>query len=289
LHKIEAIYDAYLDKLQEEREKKNKEYKKWFSGSSAGSCYKKQWYKLNGYEPEPFTPRIKRLLRVGTILHKDFEDAIKWHYSNGESDGNTWVDSYTEHEIKIPEINVVGHLDHCTVVRNTTTKVDVYIGDLKTIASYGWTSKFGREAKKRGINVHSTLGHYELQVGTYALGMLLQIAPETFKPMLDVPQMFDKIDEFENDITLNIIWYNKNNSDVNVTQIPNEAIGAALSYWIDLNEFIDDDADPECELDIADIAPEGAIGVPMMDWGYDAKGVPKECNYCQFKKICRGS
>ena len=280
MQNLETIYDAYLDRLQEERKKKNKKYKEWFSGSSAGSCYKKQWYKLRGYEPEPFDARTKRLLRLGTIVHKDFENAIEEHSRNGGSDGNTWVDTYTEHEIKIPEINVIGHLDHCVIVRNTTTKVDMYVGDLKTLASYSWTKKFGRDAKKRGINVHAILGHYELQVGTYALGMLLQIAPETFKPMLDVPQMLDKIDEFENDVTLNIIWYNKNDSRMNVTQIPNEAIGAALAYWLDLNEFIDADSDLECELDIADIAPGGAVGVPMMDW---------ECNYCQFSKVCRGS
>ena len=43
---LERIYDVYLDKLQEKREEDNKEYKEWFGGSSAGSCYKKQLYKI---------------------------------------------------------------------------------------------------------------------------------------------------------------------------------------------------------------------------------------------------
>jgi hypothetical protein len=74
---LETIYDNYLDRLQEEREEKHKEFKKWFSASTAGSCYKKQWYKLNEFEAEPFDIRTKRLLRLGTIVHKDFEEALK--------------------------------------------------------------------------------------------------------------------------------------------------------------------------------------------------------------------
>ena len=266
---LETIYDAYLDRLQEERENEHKKYKEWFSGSSAGSCYKKQWYKLREYEPKPFDARTKRLLRLGTIVHKDFEDAIIEHAYLARTE------VYTEHEVKIPELKVIGHLDHCVVIKDNN-KVDIYVGDLKTLASYSWTKKFGRDAKKRGINVHSILGHYELQVGTYALGMLLQIAPETFEPMLEKPAMFDSIDDFENDITLKIVWYNKNDSRMNITQIPNEAIKTALVYWQDLNDFIE-----ECSDDIiCDIPPGGGVGIPMMDW---------ECNYCQFSKICKGS
>ena len=268
---LETIYDAYLDRLQEEREEKHKDYKEWFSGSSAGSCYKKQWYKLWGYEPEPFDPRTKRLLRLGTIVHKDFEDAII-EYAYKER-----TEVLTEHEIKIPELKVIGHLDHCVVVKNKDM-MDIYVGDLKTLASYSWTKKFGRDAKKRGINVHANFGHYELQVGTYALGMLLQTAPDMFKPMLDDPAMFDYIDDFCDDISLNIVWYNKNDSRMNVTRIPNDAIGAALAYWLALNEFVHGDVWDD--KDIANIPPNGALGVPMMDW---------ECNYCQFSKICKGS
>ena len=68
---LETIYDAYLDKLQEERKEKYKEYEEWFSGSSAGSCYKKQWYKVCDFEAEPFDIKTKRLLRLGTIIFGD--------------------------------------------------------------------------------------------------------------------------------------------------------------------------------------------------------------------------
>ena len=142
---LETIYDDYLERLQEERKEKYKEYEEWFSGSSAGSCYKKQWYKVNGFEPEPFDLRTKRLLRLGTIVHKDIENAIS------EAEPAEGVTVYLEHEIKLPELNVVGHLDHCLVRKDGDT-VELYISDLKTIASYSWTLKFGREAKKKSIN-----------------------------------------------------------------------------------------------------------------------------------------
>ena len=43
-----------------------------------------------------------------------------------------------------------------------------------------------------------------------------------------------------------------------------------------LNDFIDETPDDE----IYAIPPDGAVGVPMQSW---------ECNYCQYKLICKGS
>ena len=113
---LERIYDVYLDKLQEKREEDNKEYKEWFGGSSAGSCYKKQWYKISGAEPSPFDARTKRLLRLGTIVHKDIlEEAIDyWKEEYREIDPDQYT-IYTEWEVKIPEFKVIGHLDNCLV------------------------------------------------------------------------------------------------------------------------------------------------------------------------------
>ena len=246
---LETIYDDYLERLQEERKEKYKEYEEWFSGSSAGSCYKKQWYKVNGFEPEPFDLRTKRLLRLGTIVHKDIENAIS------EAEPAEGVTVYLEHEIKLPEFNVVGHLDHCLVRKDGDT-VELYISDLKTIASYSWTLKFGREAKKKSINSTPYIGHYELQVATYALGMIRELSLENM------------------DVSLNIVYYNKNDSKLKTVNIPVEALDAATAYWTDLNRFIKED-----DL-IETIPPNGVVGVPMQEW---------ECRYCQYSKICKGS
>ena len=116
---LERIYDVYLDKLQKKREEDNKEYKEWFGGSSAGSCYKKQLYKITDVEAAPFDTRTKRLLRLGTIVHKDIlEEAIDyWKEEHREIDPDEY-DVYTEHEIKIPEFHVIGHLDNCIVEKH---------------------------------------------------------------------------------------------------------------------------------------------------------------------------
>ena len=152
---LETIYDDYLERLQEERKELYKGYERWFSGSSAGSCYKKQWYKINTYEAEPFDARTKRLLRLGTIVHTDFEKAIQ------EAEPQDNVKVLLDHEVKIPELNIIGHLDHC-LLRNDGKNTEIYISDLKTLAQYSWTSKFGRNAKKASINSEQqSFGHYE--------------------------------------------------------------------------------------------------------------------------------
>jgi len=269
---LERIYDVYLDMLQKKREEDNKEYSNWFGGSSAGSCYKKQWYKINNTEATPFDIRTKRLLRLGTIVHKDIlEEAIDyWKEEYREVDPDQY-DIYTEHEIKIPEFHVIGHLDNCIVEKNEDGTYFITVADLKTLASYSWTKKFGREAKKRGINAHYTMGHYELQTATYALGMLKQY--DMIGNLNDLTSIND-VREISSKVKLNIVWYNKNDSRLKVTEIPSQpALEAAVSYWQDLIEFIEDDAD------IQNIQPKTAIGVPMQDW---------ECNYCQYSIICKG-
>ena len=270
---LERIYDVYLDKLQEKREEDNKEYKEWFGGSSAGSCYKKQWYKISGAEPSPFDARTKRLLRLGTIVHKDIlEEAIDyWKEEYREIDPDQYT-IYTEHEITIPEFKIIGHLDNCLVEKTEDGRYYINIADLKTLAAYSWTKKFGREAKKKGINVHYTMGHYELQTATYALGMLKQY---NMVGDLNSRKSVSDVRKVSNMVKLNILWYNKNDSRLKITEIPADvALEAAVLYWQDLSDFIEEDSG------ISEIEPNQAIGVPMQDW---------ECNYCQYKLICKGS
>ena len=82
------------------------------------------------------------------------------------------------------------------------------------------------------------------------------------------------IREISSKVKLNIVWYNKNDSRLKVTEIPSQpALEAAVSYWQDLIDFTEDDAD------IQSIQPNTAIGVPMQSW---------ECNYCQYSIICKG-
>jgi hypothetical protein len=44
---IPKIYNNYLQKKSVENREKYKEYKDWFSASSAGSCFRKQIHRLH--------------------------------------------------------------------------------------------------------------------------------------------------------------------------------------------------------------------------------------------------
>ena len=127
------------------------------------------------------------------------------------------------------------------------------------------------------------MGGYELQVGTYALGMLKNMGLITD---LTSPLVQSQVNELSKKIKLYILWYNKNDSNMKRTEVPSaEALELAIAYWQDLNDFINETSDN----DIFDIAPNGAIGVPNQPWGIDKRtGKPKECNYCQYSITCKG-
>ena len=52
-----------------------------------------------------------RLLRLGTLVHADFEEALKEFDIEERVDKPDEVQVLTEHRIEIPELMVVGHLD----------------------------------------------------------------------------------------------------------------------------------------------------------------------------------
>ena len=205
---------------------------------------------------------LNLLGKVSKASHADVEKALS------EAEPEDDVEVFLEHEIKIPEFNVVGHLDHC-FVRRDGENIEMYVSDLKTLAAFSWTSKFGRKAKKQSINMIPTFGHYELQVATYALGMLKSIMPEL--PLFNTTDINYEVDNIKNNISINIVWYNKNDSKMKTVEIHTDALHAAIAYWNDLNEFISE------EKNIESIPPDGAVGIPMQGW---------ECKYCQYKKHC---
>ena len=174
---IEKVYSDYLDLEGKKNRKKYTKYKGWFSASAAGSCYRKQLYRKNGVEETPFDDRVKRLLRLGTIVHTDIEKAIKRFVSHTDITYKV----YTEHRVELPEVNVVGHLDIATQIDD---KLHVY--DVKTCASYKWRKKFGRNPEHGGGD------NYKLQIGTYAMGLGNELEIQ--------------------DVDMSLLWYNKDTS-----------------------------------------------------------------------------
>ena len=74
---IPKIYNEYLQRKSVENRKKYEKYKGWFSASSAGSCYRKQLHRRQDLELEPMDEKSASLLRLGTLVHAEFEEALK--------------------------------------------------------------------------------------------------------------------------------------------------------------------------------------------------------------------
>jgi CRISPR/Cas system-associated exonuclease Cas4 (RecB family) len=230
---IEKLYNSYL------KDQKYVKKEGHFSASSAGKCYREQYYIINNYEQTDFDDRVRRLLRLGTIVHKDFETAI-----NDKKDQlETTTDLLTEYEIIIPELKIVGHLD-IALVNHKEKRVDIY--DLKTTGGYKWRLLFGRKPDPNPSFM------YELQIGTYAIGLM------------------NKYDNYN--YTLSLIYYNKDTSAMKV--VKKEAthwIDKALEYWTDLNETLDNIDNDK------DLLPGGSMGTPMYDWQCRYCGFKEHC------------
>ena len=179
---IEKLYHSYL-KDQKYVKKEGK-----FSASSAGKCYREQYYIMNGYEQADYDSRVRRLLRLGTIVHKDFEIAL----NNKKDLLEKTTDLLTEYEVEIPELKVVGHLD-IALVNHKEKTIDIY--DLKTTGAYKWRVIFGRKPDPNPSFM------YEMQIGTYALGLM------------------NKYDNYT--YTLSLIYYNKDTSAMKIVKKDN--------------------------------------------------------------------
>ena len=276
---IKQIYTQFLDSKNDEYKKKHKGMEKSFSASSAGHCYKKHMFKITGAPQKEIEARSQRILRLGTLVHQDFEDAIKHYINNGtdlyatstSGEGKSTVyytkvsgeqdkRFYVEHRIEIPEYNVVGHLDFAVADKNNK---DVYIYDYKTAASYKWSLKFGRKYKDKNPNFN-----YEMQLSTYLLGL---------------QKHFEEIDFQAESVQMSIIWYNKDTSRMREEIIQLDYVDMAKSYWEELNEWRKEveKQDPELknhESVNLTIPRFREVGVPFQDW---------ECKYCPYDHICK--
>ena len=190
---IEKLYNDYITfKNEENYQNRYSGKEKWYHGSGAGSCSRKLYYESVelAETTNPTDDRSNRVLRLGTIVHEDFElcfrklqgkqtleemkssDTI---YSNTiDSNNIDTIDSekenkekewkfYLEEEILIPEYNVRGFYD-LVAVSNIDGKV--FLIDFKTMASFSWSKKFGWKNKDKNPSMHQ-----ELQLATYGIAI----------------------------------------------------------------------------------------------------------------------
>jgi CRISPR/Cas system-associated exonuclease Cas4 (RecB family) len=162
----EILRDIWFKHIKKEEATKEEVPTDQYRASGAGSCYLKHLYRKEGREQ--LTDRESVLkLRIGTLLHKDLEAALK----NNE---NSFLDMvakvrkeepialHTEGRIRVPDNNVIGHYDICIEFKES---FDVL--DFKFVHDFYWKKLFGRKENRDPKAGHS----YELQSLTYARGL----------------------------------------------------------------------------------------------------------------------
>ena len=255
---IQDIYSDYIQSQNQEYKKIYEGHEEWFSASSVGQCYRKQWYRTHGTPEKEMGEGSLRLLRLGTVVHRDIEEGIRWAVEQGKTDN---IEIYLEETIKLPDLNVIGHLDIAYVKGPVDPKNTNYllrgeeeecaIYDLKTAKAYTWQRRFGHMKNR---DPHPSR-NYEMQVSTYALG---------FSDLRGI-----SID----DIDMYIIWYKKDDSAMKTIKVSPDYIQYALNYWIDLNETLADIVSPD------EMIPGEEPNVPVQNW---------ECSYCPYTNVCDG-
>ena len=225
-NKLISYYNSFLLKEQDNHREKYKEFEGWFSASTAGSCYKKQYFNVNGYDGTYPDEKSMRLMRLGTIVHKDIADAFENYREDIEAKG---FYLFVEHKVTLEELNVVGHLDLAIYDKNNYS---VDVTDIKTAHSYKWKKMFGRD-----IDRNPSVNYY-LQVATYGMGIAKELGIST------------------DNVNLSLTWYKKDDSSIKAQSIDNEWIEEARNYWNDLNVVLADDNEPTV----------GDNNTPVYDW-----------------------
>lgn len=223
---IEAIYHEYLQKENNLNREKYKEFEGWFSASTAGSCFKKSMFRREGVDEPEFDRRVMRLLRLGTVVHTDIQTAI----SDAWNSENDLFELFIEKQVKIPELNLVGHLD---LALHNRTSNQLKVWDIKTCAGYKWKMMFGRKPNPKGSP------GYNLQLGTYAYALSKELKTD--------------------DVEMALLWYNKDTSAVREQYVDNRWMDDAMDYWEELNSHTEDGIK-------ADEMVVGSYGIPMENW-----------------------
>tara|TARA_R100000808_G_scaffold17656_1_gene38960 strand:+ start:1080 stop:1832 length:753 start_codon:yes stop_codon:yes gene_type:complete len=195
------IYDAYIDqKNAENTEDRYKGREHWYGASSSGLCSRKLYYKhvMKAEETNEVQTDSKRLMRLGTIVHDDIQNAINNSINSSlKNTINNDIKYYIEEEIRIEELGVRGFYDLVSV----DDQVTLY--DFKTTSSYSFKQKFGRSGGNWSEN-------NMMQLGTYGYG---------------VKEQFGRLD------AMYLIYYNKDTSKIDYQPVPLTYVNKAYKYW----------------------------------------------------------
>ena len=252
---FEKIYHEYLLHLNELNRKERYEGNEgWYHASGAGFCSRKLYYE-SVEQVEPTNSPNKRSMRImglGTVIHNEIQDALIYYNNIYNNTNNKDINKdyiakdilhnfHTEGEIALPEYNVRGFYD--VVMEEKSEYGDnnhIRLYDIKTIGNFGYRQKFS----KKYVGEPSR-NHY-MQLATYGLA---------------VQKKFGALD------SMDLIYYNKDDSRMKKQNVPLEYLTKAKLYWKNINE-------------------EHKRGLPSFNLGTS----PTQnwmCGYCSFLDHCK--
>ena len=252
---FEKIYHSYLLHLNELNVGERYEGREsWYHATGAGFCSRKLYFE-SVEKAKPTNLPNKRSLRVmglGTSIHNDLQSSLLYYNNinkdniNKDKNSKDYISKYllhnfhTEGEIALPDLNVRGYYD--VVMEDCTdSKDDPYIRlyDFKTIGNWGYRSKFSK------TNAGEPSRNHYMQLATYGLA---------------VKEQFGNLD------SMDLIYYNKDDSRMKRQNVPLEYLLKARKYWYAINE-------------------EHSKGLPTVKLGTSPTQAWM-CGYCNFKDHC---
>ena len=256
---FEEIYHEYLNHKNEQNRKERYEgNESWYHASGAGFCSRKLYFEsVEKAKPtNPPNEKSMRVMRLGTILHEDIQNALIYYnnilynkdnnINNNTLLSNIAVDKRvnkfdTEGEIRLSSLNVRGFYDvllqNCSASGTDETN---RLYDIKTSSNWGFKQKFSK-----GTVLPSENRNHFLQVATYGLALK------------------EKLGSLE---SMSILYYNKDNSYIKEQIVPDVYLDKAKRYWYAINE-------------------EHKKGLPNFQHGV-SPAYNWCCGYCQFKDHC---
>ena len=203
---IKDIYDNWIELCNETNKQERYVGKEeYFGASSAYSCTRKRFFKINEYEEtNPTSNDAIRNMRTGTIFHDDMEKALVNAITNSNPN---FVDKIKhisiEEEFVMEKLGVRGFADAII----TTPDDKVYLYDFKTCTSWKYTQLFG---KLKGDIIENRSISYDLQLATYGIGVL---------------EKYSRLDK------MILVFFNKEKGLMNEYEVPIKAIEMAKLYW----------------------------------------------------------
>ena len=213
---IESYYSEYIDiKNQENTDSRYVGKEKYYHASGIGTCSRKLYYQSVEQAKPTNLPddKSKRIMRLGSVVHEDIQDALIYIYNNillhkEKNNLKKKVKFHIEKEIIIEQLNVRGFYD-CVVEQSDFGMDKVYLLDFKTIGSYPYKLKFGKNQ-----NPNPSI-HQELQLGTYGYA---------------VKKEFGQLDG------MYLYYYNKDTSVLRPQPVPLSYVDLAYNYWYGINQ-----------------------------------------------------